>query len=99
MPSTSPKQAKFMQAAAHSPQFAKKAGVSQKVGKEFASADRAARTNGSAPRSADEHMAARKGQGLSHREVGAEFGKSKSTAHRKVSSMMQKGFTQEGSAR
>jgi hypothetical protein len=39
MPSTSAKQHRFMEAVAHSPQFAKKAGVPQKVGKEFAKAD------------------------------------------------------------
>lgn len=39
MPSTSPKQARFMAAVAHSPSFAKKAGVPQKVGKEFNAAD------------------------------------------------------------
>jgi transposase len=33
---------------------------------------------------ADKHMAARKAQGLTHREVAGEFGTSKSTAHRKV---------------
>jgi hypothetical protein len=39
MPSTSAKQHRFMEAVAHNPKFAKKAGVPQKVGKEFASAD------------------------------------------------------------
>ncbi len=39
MPSTSDKQHKFMEAIAHSPEFAKKAGVPQKVGKDFAKAD------------------------------------------------------------
>lgn len=39
MPSTSDKQHKFMEAVAHSPEFAKKAGVPQKVGKDFATAD------------------------------------------------------------
>lgn len=39
MPSTSAKQHKFMEAIAHSPEFAKKAGVSQSVGKDFAKAD------------------------------------------------------------
>ena len=39
MPSTSAKQHRFMQAIAHSPSFAKKAGVSQSVGKDF-SADK-----------------------------------------------------------
>lgn len=40
MPSTSKKQHKFMQAVAHSPEFAKKAGAPQSVGKEFSNADK-----------------------------------------------------------
>jgi len=40
MPSTSKKQHNFMEAIAHSPQFAKKAGVPQSVGKDFAAADK-----------------------------------------------------------
>lgn len=40
MPSTSPKQANFMNAVAKSPEFAKKVGVPQKVGKEFHEADK-----------------------------------------------------------
>ena len=40
MPSTSKKQANFMRAVAHSPEFAKKAGVPQSVGKEFSNADK-----------------------------------------------------------
>jgi hypothetical protein len=39
MPSTSQKQHRFMEAVAHSPEFAKQAGVPQSVGKDFASAD------------------------------------------------------------
>jgi hypothetical protein len=39
MPSTSKKQKRFMAAAAHNPAFAKKAGISQKVAKEFNDAD------------------------------------------------------------
>jgi hypothetical protein len=39
MPSKSPAQHKLMQAVAHNPAFAKKVGISQKVGKEFAKAD------------------------------------------------------------
>ena len=41
MPSKSKKQAKLMQAAAHNPKFAKKAGVPGKVAKEFNKADQA----------------------------------------------------------
>ena len=40
MPSTSKKQHNFMAAIAHSPSFAKKAGVPMSVGKEFVSADK-----------------------------------------------------------
>ena len=40
MPSTSKKQADFMRAVAHSPEFAKKVGVSQSVGKDFSNADK-----------------------------------------------------------
>jgi hypothetical protein len=41
MPSSSKKQHNFMAAIAHSPDFAKKAGVSMSVGKEFVNADKA----------------------------------------------------------
>lgn len=40
MPSVSKKQHNFMAAVAHSPEFAKKAGVPQSVGKEFNKADK-----------------------------------------------------------
>lgn len=39
MPSTSSKQHRFMEAVAHDPGFAKRAGVPQSVGKDFAEAD------------------------------------------------------------
>jgi hypothetical protein len=39
MPSKSPSQHRLMEAVAHNPAFAKKVGISQKVGKEFAKAD------------------------------------------------------------
>ena len=40
VPSSSKNQARFMQAVAHNPKFAKKAGVPQSVGKDFAAADK-----------------------------------------------------------
>lgn len=40
MPSKSSKQKRFMAAVAHDKEFAKKAGVSQEVGKEFNNADK-----------------------------------------------------------
>ena len=39
MPSTSEKQRRFMQAAAHNPEFAKKAGIHQSVAQEYNQAD------------------------------------------------------------
>lgn len=41
MPSTSERQHRFMEAVAHDPKFAKKAGVPQGVGRDFADADKA----------------------------------------------------------
>ena len=40
MPSSSAKQHRFMEAVAHNPAFAKKAGVPQSVGKDFSTADK-----------------------------------------------------------
>jgi len=42
MPSKSAQQHRFMEAAAHNPKFAEKAGISQKVAKEFVAADKKA---------------------------------------------------------
>jgi len=40
MPSKTPKQARFMQIAAHNPKFARRAGISQSVAREFNQADK-----------------------------------------------------------
>ena len=45
MPSVSKKQKNFMAAVAHNPEFAKKAGVPQSVGKEFNQADKGRKFN------------------------------------------------------
>ena len=45
MPSNSAKQRRFMQAVAHSPEFAAKVGVPVKVGEEFNAADEALAKN------------------------------------------------------
>ena len=84
MPSKSPKQHRLMEAAAHTP--GGYGGVPQKVGKEFAAADKR-----------DAHMARRKEQGLSHRAVADEFGVGKSTVHRRVTArQMKNGYTSMG---
>jgi hypothetical protein len=48
MPSTSKKQHNFMEAVANNPAFAKKAGVPQSVGKDFAAADKSLQLKGGA---------------------------------------------------
>lgn len=83
-----------MEAVDHDPAFAKKVGVPQSVGRDFAKADDAA---GITKDKRSAHMAKRKDAGLSHRAVAAEFGVSKSTAHRKVGAM-RKGYTRIGKA-
>jgi hypothetical protein len=50
MPSASDKQARFMQIAAHSAKFAKKAGIPQTVAQEFARADKAVRRQAAHPK-------------------------------------------------
>lgn len=45
MPSKTAKQARFMAAVANSPEFARKVGVPQKVGKDFHAADKARQTH------------------------------------------------------
>ncbi|PCJ12731.1 MAG: hypothetical protein COB10_06665 [Planctomycetota bacterium] len=49
MPSTSKRQRKFMAAAANSPGFAKKAGISQSVAKDFHGADKRKRKKAGSP--------------------------------------------------
>jgi len=55
MPSVSKKQHNFMEAVAHSAAFAKKAGVPQSVGKEFATADKGKKFSKGGPM-ADQRM-------------------------------------------
>ena len=102
MPSTSGKQHRFMEAVAHSPKFAKEAGVPQSVGKDFARADDKAgitKTHNGKPvgsaRSKEEHMT-RVAKHQTQKATGKDFGVSQSTVSRKT---MRQGFTSGGSAR
>lgn len=96
MPSTSPKQHRFMEAIAHSSSFAKKAGVAQSVGKDFAKADDKAgitkKPSGS-PKSKEDHMA-RVAKHSTQKETGKAFGKSQPT----VSRTLRQGFNRIGGA-
>lgn len=103
MPSVSRPQHNLMEAVAHDPGFAKKVGISQKVGKDFAAADKATgkyRHSGSSPKNQSEHMAKRRKQGLTYKQVAAEHKVSKSTAHRRVGGdqMLRQGYNRLGRA-
>lgn len=50
MPSVSAKQHKFMEMIAHDPEAAKRAGIPQSVGKDFAEADKGKKFAGTAPK-------------------------------------------------
>lgn len=56
MPSTSKKQHNFMEAVAHNPAFAKKAGVPQSVGQEFSAADKGKKFGGGTRTRADRQI-------------------------------------------
>lgn len=60
MPSTSPKQARFMNIIAHSAKFAREVGVPQKVGRDFHAADKAAGQYFPAKKVQDHHFAFRR---------------------------------------
>ena len=83
MPSRSPKQHRFMEAAAHNPEFAKKAGIPQKVAKEFVAADKAKEKSPAKPKHTSQ-LALKYGKGDDvkkfaqqmiddHTEAGADF--------------------------
>lgn len=97
MPSVSEKQHRFFEAVAHSPEFAAKAGVPQKVGKDFAKADDKAgiAKAPSKPTPRDHHMA-RRAKHDTHAKVAADFNVSRPTVSRAVKRV---GFVKGGSAR
>ena len=55
MPSKSRKQHRLMEAVAHNPAFAKKAGIPQSVGREFAAADKGVFSKSRKPKRAARH--------------------------------------------
>jgi len=96
VPSKSPAQHRFFEAIAHSPSFAKKAGVPQSVGKDFARADDKAgitKTHHGKPagsaKSREEHMG-RIAKHNTQKETGKAFGTSQATVSRR---MMRDGYS------
>ena len=70
MPSSSKKQHKFMEAVAHSPAFAKKAGVPQSVGQDFSNADKGKKFNRGGAMPMDPRMLAMMAEKLKGRTMG-----------------------------
>jgi hypothetical protein len=69
MPSTSKKQADFMRAVAHSPEFAKKAGVPQSVGKDFSSADKGRKFSKGGDMKSENMMMKKEGRGMAKADM------------------------------
>jgi hypothetical protein len=74
MPSSSKKQHKFMEAVAHNPAFAKKAGVPQSVGQDFSNADKGKKFNRGGVMPMDPRMLAMMADKLKGRSMGARPG-------------------------
>ena len=72
MPSKSSSQHNFMQAVAHNPAFAKKVGVSQKVGKEFSKTDKKMKGGGLYDNINAKRERIAEGSGEKMRRVGSE---------------------------
>ena len=70
MPSSSKKQHKFMEAVAHNPAFAKKAGVPQTVGQDFSNADKGKKFNRGGAMPMDPKMLAMMAEKLKGRTMG-----------------------------
>lgn len=94
MPATSLKQKKFMDAVAHNPEFAKKAGVPQAVGKDFSEASKGMKFSGG-PRSRADVQAINKPKTNQGRNElfakGGEMKESKAMAKKEISFMEKKG--------
>jgi hypothetical protein len=96
MPATSEKQKKFMDAVAHNPAFAKKAGVSQSVGKEFSEASKGMKfgKDRSVSTRADRQVVNRPKTNQGKAELfkkGGEMKESKAMVKKEVSFMKSKG--------
>jgi hypothetical protein len=94
MPATSLKQKKFMDAVAHNPAFAKKAGVPQSVGKEFSETSKGIKFKGG-PRSRPDLQKVNKSKTLQGKNElfanGGDVAESKAMVKKEVSFMKKKG--------
>jgi len=82
MPSSSKKQADFMRAVAHSPEFAKKAGVPQSVGKEFFNADKGRKFSKGGDMKSENMMMKKEGRGMAKADLAKHAAMPASKAHK-----------------
>lgn len=93
MPATSLKQKKFMDAAAHNPAFAKKAGIPQSVAQDFSTASKGMKFKGEQTR-ADRQVVNNPKTNQGKQELfkkGGEMKESKAMAKKEISFMEKKG--------
>jgi hypothetical protein len=86
MPSSSKKQADFMRAVAHSPEFAKKAGVPQSVGKEFSNADKGRKFSKGGDMKSENMMMKKEGRGMAKADLAKHAAMPASKAHKGLKS-------------
>lgn len=94
MPSTSKKQHDFMAAVAHSPAFAKKAGVPKSVGKDFVAADKKMKFGAVKPARADLQKVNKPDTRQGKSELfakGGDMKESKAMVKKEISFMKKKG--------
>ena len=94
MPATSLKQKKFMDAVAHNPAFAKKAGVPQSVGKDFSEASKGMKFGKGSSGRADVQAINKPKTNQGSKELfkrGGEMKESKAMAKKEISFMEKKG--------
>ena len=94
MPATSLKQKKFMDAVAHNPAFAKKAGVPQSVGKDFSEASKGMKFGKGSETRADAQAINKPKTNQGKQELfkrGGEMKESKAMAKKEISFMEKKG--------
>lgn len=100
MPSSSKKQADFMRAVAHSPEFAKKAGVPQSVGKEFSNADKGRKFSKGGDMKSESMMMKKEGRGMAKADMMKKLkehaGKPASKAHKGLMSGGKVGYADGG---
>jgi hypothetical protein len=99
MPSSSKKQADFMRAVAHSPEFAKKAGVPQSVGKEFSNADKGRKFSKGGDMKSENMMMKKEGRGMAKADLAKHAAMPASKAHKGLKAGGSVGTTKMGAVK